>query len=161
MRSLNIVSTEHVVNDIPFVVRRRVKFGECDPAGVVYTVVFCEYVISSAELFYGSLFGMAPQRARDEIGFDTPTRALAFDFRSVLRPDDEFDVTVTVADIRTQTYVLAMDARTLASVDVFHAKLTPVCIARDVRRAIKIPLAFRTELERYRAAASTVHTALV
>jgi len=44
-----MVSTEHIISAIPLVIRRRVKFGDCDPAGVVYTVTFGEYVISAAE----------------------------------------------------------------------------------------------------------------
>jgi acyl-CoA thioesterase FadM len=152
MPEAEITSTEHVIGTMPFVVRRRVKFGECDPAGFVYTVVFGEYTVSAAELFYGSLFGSTPQRVRNEIGLDTPTRALEFDFRNSLRPDDEFDMTVTVADIRTRTYVLAINARTPLGIDVFQALLTPICVARDVRRAMKIPEAFRIALEQYRTA---------
>jgi acyl-CoA thioester hydrolase len=147
-----VISTEHVIGTAPLVIRRRVKWGDCDPAGVVYTVTFAEYVISAAELFYGSLFDTTPQRAKDEFGFGTPTRALAFDFRGSLRPDDEFDMTVTVADIRTRTYVLNIAARTMEGADVFHADLTPICVARDERRSIVIPESFRAALERYRAA---------
>ncbi len=33
-----LISTEHVTGTIPFAIRRRVKWGECDPAGVVFTV---------------------------------------------------------------------------------------------------------------------------
>jgi acyl-CoA thioesterase FadM len=163
MPTPNIISTEYVISDVPFVVRRRAKFGECDPAGVVYTVVFCEYVISAAELFYGSLFGGTPQRIRNEIELAIPTRALEFDFRNPLRSDDEFDITITVADIRTHTYVLALDACTSAGVDVFRANLTPVCIVKGVRRAIKIPLVFRAALERYRTAcaAPVAHASVV
>jgi acyl-CoA thioesterase FadM len=147
-----VISTEHVIGTTPLVIRRRVKWGDCDPAGVVYTVTFAEYVISAAELFYGSLFDTTPQRAKDEFGFGTPTRALTFDFRSSLRPDDEFEMTVTVADIRTRTYVLHIAARTTEGADVFHADLTPICVARGERRSIVIPESFRTALERYRAA---------
>ncbi len=39
-----MICTEAVLADTPFVVRRRVKWGECDPAGVVYTPSFSEYV---------------------------------------------------------------------------------------------------------------------
>lgn len=31
-----MISTEHLVSNVPFVVRRRVKWAVCDPAGVVY-----------------------------------------------------------------------------------------------------------------------------
>jgi len=147
-----MISTEHIISTIPVVVRRRVKWGDCDPAGVVYTVTFGEYVISAAELFYGLLFDGTPQRMKDEHGFGTPTRALAFDFRRSLRPDEEFDLTVSVRDIRTRTYVLDITARTLAGEDVFRAELTPICVARGERRAIDIPERFRHALEQYQAA---------
>jgi acyl-CoA thioesterase FadM len=146
-----MISTEHIVGTRPLVVRRRVKWGDCDPAGVVYTVMFAEYVISAAELFYGSLFETTPQRAKNLHGFGTPSRALTFDFRSSLRPDDEFDITVMVDDIRTRSYVLGMDARTIDGIDVFRSVLTPICVARHERRAIPIPPPFRTALEQYRA----------
>jgi acyl-CoA thioesterase FadM len=147
-----MTSTEYVIADIPLTIRRRVKWGECDPAGVAYTVSFSEYVISAAELFYGALFNTTPQRAKREQGFGTPSRALTFDFRRSLRPDDEFDMTVSVADIKTSTYVLDITARTPSGDLVFIATLTPVCVARDERRSIDIPDAFRSVLASYRQA---------
>lgn len=143
---------EKVVSTRPLVVRRRVKWGECDPAGVVYTATFADYVISAAELFYGALFDTTPQRAKREQGFGTPTRALAFDFRLSLRPDDEFEMTVTVADVKSRTYVLDVTGRTPQGEVVFVATLTPVCVARDERRSIEIPDAFRQALLGYQAA---------
>jgi acyl-CoA thioester hydrolase len=145
-----VIATELVLSQLPLVIRRRVKWGECDPAGVVYTVTFSEYVISAAELFYGVLFDTTPQRAKQEQGFGTPSRALSFDFQRSLRPDDEFDMTVTVAEIRERTYVLEITGRTSQGEVIFVAKLTPVCVAREERRSIEIPDAFRQALQRYR-----------
>jgi acyl-CoA thioesterase FadM len=146
--------TEAIINERPLIIRRRVKWGDCDPAGVVYTPVFSEYVISSAELFYGSLFGSTPQKAKHQQGFGTPTRALAFDFRLSLRPDDEFDMTVAVAAINTRTFVLSITGRTLAGDVIFVATLTPVCVARDERRSIDIPAEFRARLRAYQQASA-------
>ncbi|VTU26021.1 acyl-CoA thioester hydrolase, YbgC/YbaW family [Variovorax sp. PBS-H4] len=147
-----MIATEQVLSQLPLVIRRRVKWGDCDPAGVVYTVTFSEYVISAAELFYGALFDTTPQRAKREQGFGTPSRALSFEFHRSLRPDDEFDMTVTVADIHSRTYVLDVTGRTLQGEVVFVAKLTPVCVARDERRSIEIPHSFRQALQGYRDA---------
>jgi acyl-CoA thioesterase FadM len=152
---MNVI-TEQVVSTVPLVVRRRVKWGECDPAGVVYTVTFSEYVISAAELFYGALFATTPQRAKREQAFGTPSRALSFDFQRSLRPDDEFEMTVTVADVKSRTYVLDITARTPQGEVVFVATLTPVCVARDERRSIEIPAAFRQALLDYRDACNAV-----
>jgi acyl-CoA thioesterase FadM len=125
MPSSAMVSTEHVISDVPVAVRRCVKFGGCDPAGVIYTVAFCEYVISAAGLFYGSPVANAPRPLFNELGLSTPTRGLEFDFRRPLWPDDEFDITISVSDIGTSTYVLDIDARTPERAEVFRAKLTP------------------------------------
>jgi len=149
-------ATEQVVGAVPLVVRRRVKWGECDPAGVVYTPAFAEYVMSAAELFYGSLFDTTPQRARAEQGFDSPTRALSFDFQRSLKPDEDFLMTVTVAEIRQRTYVLDVTARTLTGEVVFVGRVTPVCVARSERRSTEIPPSFREALERYRDACPEV-----
>ena len=81
----------------------------------------------------------------------TPTRALAFDFQRSLKPDDEFDMTVTVIDVRTRTFVLEIDARTREGDVVFHATLTPICIGRAERRGVAVPEVLRTKLEQYRA----------
>jgi acyl-CoA thioester hydrolase len=74
-----------------------------------------------------------------------------FDFRGSLRPDDEFDMTVSVLEIRSRTYVLGISARTPDGQDVFEARLTPVCVGPHERKAIEIPQGFRSALEQYRA----------
>ncbi|NYT38153.1 acyl-CoA thioesterase [Allopusillimonas soli] len=140
---------EYVLQETPFIVRRRVKWGDCDPAGVVYTVMFAEYVISAADLFYGRLLGGTPQRIKDSQGFGTPTRALTFDFRASVWPDDDLDVRVTVEDVRDRTYSLCFEGSVQEKV-VFESKLTPICVARGERRAISIPDVLRTALLSYR-----------
>ena len=135
---------EYLISERPLVVRRRVKWGECDPAGVVYTATFADYVIAA-----GALFGTTPQLAKSEQQFGTPSRALSFDFLRSLRPDEEFDMTVRVAEVRSRTYVLDIAATTPRGEAVFNARLTPVCVARPERRSIDIPPAFRQALLDY------------
>ena len=149
---------EYLTSERPLTVRRRVRWGECDPAGVVYTAVFADYVISAAELFYGALFGTTPQQAKSTLGFGTPSRALSFDFLSSLRPDEEFDMTVHVADVRQRTYVLEIVATTPSGEPVFNARLTPVCVARPERRSIDIPPDFRQALLDYQRDCDTAPT---
>jgi len=151
-----MICTEAVVADTPFAVRRRIRWGECDPAGVVYTPCFSEYVISTAELFYERLFDGLPQRTKDELGFGTPTRALAFDFRRSLWPDESIDIEVSVEAISTRTYTLAMTARMSEGGDTaFVARLTPICVRRGTRDAINVPAALRNALEQYRRHCAT------
>lgn len=150
-----MISTEHVIADTPFTVRRIVKWGQCDPAGVVYTVAFGEYVISTAELFYAHLMGQSPQRGKDHHDFGTPTRALSFDFQRSLRPDDQFDTIVTIGEIRNSTFELVMTATNEALETVFIARLIPVCIFRGERKSRPLPNFLREALETYKARTQT------
>lgn len=146
-----MIATEYIVSEAPFVIRRRVKWGDCDPAGVVYTVTFSEYVISAAELFYERLLGNTPQCSKDEHGFGTPTRALAFDFHASLWPDEEFEMAVSVEHIGEHTYTLNITGSARGR-PAFVAKLTPICVARGERRAIPVPAVMRDALLAYQAA---------
>ncbi len=152
-----MIATEYVVSETPFVIRRRVKWGDCDPAGVVYTVTFSEYVISAAELFYERLLGDTPQHTKDRHGFGTPTRALAFDFQASLWPDDMFDMTVLVDRIGEHTYTLKI-VGSVRDRPAFEARLTPICVARGERRAIPVPPAMREALLAYQAACAQAET---
>ena len=152
-----MIVIEQVVEERPLRIRRRVKWGDCDPAGVVYTATFSDYVISAAELFYEALLGNTPQQAKREHGFGTPSRALAFDFRRSLRPDEILDMTVRVAEVNRRTYVLQIDGTTPAGETVFVARLTPVCVARPERCSIDIPPVLRQALLRYQREGGDAH----
>ena len=141
--------TEQVVDLLPLRVRRRVKWGECDPAGVVYTARFSDYVISAFELFMRHLM--------DEPGCDTPAKGLSFEFRASLRPGDEFEMTVLIADIRNRTFDLDILGRDLDGKDLFRARLTPITINRgDRSRAIELPAMLRERLESYRTSCKVI-----
>ena len=144
-----IVAVEYVRSTRPLIVRKCVKWGECDPAGVVYTATFADYVVQAAELFYGELFGIPPQQAKREHRFGTPSRALSFDFRRSLHPDEAFDLAVRVAEVHSRTYALEITGTTPEGEVVFIAHLTPVCVARPERRSIEIPAPFRQALLDY------------
>lgn len=147
---MNMKCMEYVARTMPFAVRRIVKWGDCDPAGVVYTATFADYVIAAAEAFYAHLLGEGSQHAKDRHGFGTPSRALTFDFRRSLRPDDEFEIEVRVGEIRSRSYELMMRGIDLQGKDLFIACLTPICVARGERRGIEIPGVFRRALQAYR-----------
>jgi 4-hydroxybenzoyl-CoA thioesterase len=143
--------TEQVVNRTPLRVRRRVKWGECDPAGVVYTARFSDYLISAFELFMRQLLESAFQSAKDEHGFGTPCKALSLEFFASLRPDEEFEMTVLVTDIRNRTFDLEIQGRGLDGKPLFSGRMTPITIKRgDRSRAIELPAMLRERLEAYR-----------
>jgi acyl-CoA thioesterase FadM len=144
-------ATEGIVQGVPVRVRMRVKWGDCDPAGVVYTVRFGDYVSCAYDLFQRHLLDGPPWKVREELGFDMPAKALTFEFLASLRPDDEFEMTVRVADIRNRTFDIDIEACNLAGRVLFRAKLTPITIRfGDRSAAIQLPVLLRERLEHYR-----------
>ncbi|RKE36360.1 acyl-CoA thioesterase FadM [Paraburkholderia sp. BL23I1N1] len=146
--------SEWLVSGRPFVVRRQVRWGECDPAGVVYTVNFSEYAVAVANRFYAYLLGGPVEAAKDDNGFGTPIKALSFVFNRSLRPDEFFDMCVTVTGVRERSFDLSVEATDMSGASVFSAKLSPICIARSERRSIPIPPVFRAKLQEVAAVAA-------
>ena len=142
-----MTSTESVISTNPVTVRRRVRFGDCDPAGVVYTVRFSDYVVSAMDLFLSELLGGPPLDQLENV--HTPIKALSFVFADSLRPSEEFDMVVDVRDIRTRTFDLAITARRPSGEPVFEALVTPICVTAAERRSVAIPDRLRTLLTHY------------
>jgi acyl-CoA thioester hydrolase len=142
-----MTSTESVTATNPFTIRRRARFGDCDPAGVVYTVRFSDYVVSAMDLFLSELLAGPHLEQLGDV--HTPIKALNFVFQSSLRPNDEFDMVVEVRDIRTRTFDLAVVAKLPSGVAVFEALVTPICVTVPERRSTAIPGRLRTLLEQY------------
>jgi acyl-CoA thioester hydrolase len=148
--SISAVSTEYVSSFAPFTVRRRVRFGECDPAGVVYTVRFSDYAVSAMELFLAELLQARRAQQAEIYGVDMPLKALRFTFSRALRCDDEFAMAVTIGDIRERTFDLNITARSDAGAELFEAVLSPICIhPSGERRSVLIPPAMRERFADY------------
>lgn len=145
--------SEKMISTRPVIVRRRVKFGECDPAGVVYTPVFSEFSLSAYQWFVSALLGGPMFQEMKRIGFDSPVKALTFEFQSMLEVEQVFDMICLVTDIRHRTFDVQITGRSTTATphEIFIARLTPITMSRSERQSIEIPYEFRQQLESYRA----------
>lgn len=146
------VANESLVENLPVTIRRRVKWGECDPAGVVHMVNYGEYVVSAYEMLMAELLGEEFQKAKAALCVALPARAYQIDFIASLRPDDEFIMTAKVSNIRVKTFDVVVRGRSINCVDLFHATITPIAVRPSDRSAIPLPEGLVRELDRYRAA---------
>jgi 4-hydroxybenzoyl-CoA thioesterase len=145
-------SREEVISGAPFTVRRVARWAECDPAGVVYTGNFAEYMLSAVHLFRRHVLQASWQEIKSSQKVDTPAKAIAMVFNGSLWPDDIFDVTVRVGDIRTRTFdFVASAVRADDGTGVFTGSVSAICVdAADRRVAVPIPADLRDLLEGYR-----------
>jgi acyl-CoA thioesterase FadM len=146
-----MLGREYVASLSPFMVRRIVRWTECDPAGVVYLGNFPEYLISAVHLFRDRLFGRGWITNDRKEGYQAPGKAISMGFQSSLWPDEIFDMTVYVGQLRTRTMSLLVQARRADNgKKVFAGRITSIYVTRDDREeTVGIPVALRHELERY------------
>ena len=146
-----VESYESVVSRVPFRIRRRVRWSECDPAGVVYTGKFTDFLLGAVNLFYANLVDMPYREFMRGLGIDTPCRGLEMDFRGALWPEDEFQIAVAVGEVRKTSFDLRLHATREGGEDVFFGRFTPICIPRGgERKSVAIPPAYLEALQKHR-----------
>lgn len=151
------VPVEQVVSLNPFVVRRRIAFRDCDPAGIVYTPRFLDPIATSAvDLFMGELIGMHGNRDAEMQGVDTPAKAVNLVFYSRVAFGDTVDLEVHCSNIGRTTFEITVSGRSLEGELHFETSLTTICVEREpVYRARPVPEYLKTKLEPYRQFGNT------
>lgn len=134
----------------PFTKQLRVKWGDCDPAGVVYTPRFADYVVEASNAFYEHILGTPLQKKLAALDVAAPAKALNLVFHRSLWPDQNFRIEVSVSGIRTRSFDLYMEAKDEEDNLVFSAMLSAVCVFSVVRESRSIPDALKHLLEAHR-----------
>lgn len=131
--------TEKLISERPVIVRRRVLWGECDPAGVVYTPRFGDYFAVGRYWFLRAGLGFVDNPHPDRPGLGFPMRALSFDFRSFLAAEDVFDMTVRATAMSRRTFTIEVSATHLSGQVAFVATGTQMCLDQRTKSAITLP----------------------
>jgi acyl-CoA thioester hydrolase len=127
---------------------RRVQFHETDLAGVVHFSCFFRYM-EEAEHALWRAAGLTIDRAGSEVGW--PRVSTAFDFRSPLYFEDEFEIVVRIKAVARTTIEYAFSF-VRGDTAIGSGTLTAACASRsnERMRAIAVPA---DVVERLRAAA--------
>jgi len=128
--------------------RRRVRWGECDPAEVLYTPQFAHYVVGAVDDFFHEVVGRAPHASSSHEGVGFPLKALAFEFSHFLKTGDRLEMKISVTALRPRSFDLRIDASCEGRA-VFEATYSPVCVDMSTKRATALPAAVRRALADY------------
>jgi 4-hydroxybenzoyl-CoA thioesterase len=129
---------------MPFSTRITVRFGDTDPAGLVYYPNIFHYFHIALEEFFGARCGIGYARlmADERIGF--PTVKTETEFLAPLAYGDEVDVEIYVARTGDTSATFVYAARRVADVTLC-ARSTQIHVAMnlDTRRPVHIPEKYR------------------
>ena len=116
--------------------RIRVRYGECDPQGIVFNAHYLAYAdIAITELYRERLGSWS---AIVEHGYDAVVAEAKLRFRAAARFDDELDLRATVLELGTTSTTIRIDierdGETLVECDLRH-----VFVSRETWTKTPIP----------------------
>ena len=130
--------------------KRRVQFVETDLAGIVHFANMFRYVEEAEHALWREAGISIVQRGSD-IGW--PRLNAALEFRNPLRFEEEFEVWVRIAELKTRTIEYEFTLVRGKSV-IAVGTMTSICVRRQedgTMRAAEIPAAVADKLEPYAA----------
>lgn len=138
--------------DRPFSVPRIVQWGECDPAGMVYTTQFLNYVMETLEAFWRETVGIWFLRLHKEFGLGAPTVSTKLDFQRALKGGDAFTVELRIEKIGRATITFDIKGRNAAGEVCFTATHITCVVDEKILKSVDIPDFIRQPFEAYRLA---------
>lgn len=136
---------------IPFTIRRIVRWGECDPAGIVYTPRFLDYATEAVDDFVREVLGTTWYKLR-HIDRGHPMVHASLDFYKPLAADDLFDLVVIVEHVGRSSIAYQIAGKNTDGELCFEAKMVGSIIQINGpadMKAIPIPDDMRERLEAY------------
>lgn len=129
-----------------FLIKRQVRWDECDPAGIVYTPNFVDYAVDTGRLFWRAIarheFG-----SENGCGLNLPVKQLSSVFHAPLACDDRFQMRARIVRVGTSSFavrVLGVHQERPA----FEVEITFVSVTTAPRRSSPLPDEFRAVLSR-------------
>jgi acyl-CoA thioester hydrolase len=129
-----------------FVHHLRVRYGECDPQGIVFNANYLLYCdVAFTELWREAI---GPWQEMVERGFDAVVADAHLSFRSPARYDDEIALCARVARLGNTAITTEIDV-CRADELLVATRLRHVCVSRETWRKAQLPDFIRDGLKRF------------
>ena len=130
----------------PFVHELRVRYGECDPQGIVFNANYLLYFdVAFTELWRAAV---GPWQEMVERGVDAVVAEANLSFRAPARYDDELQLRAEVANLGRSAITTEIDVMRGEELLV-AGRLRHVCVATDSWTKTDLPDWVRSGLERF------------
>lgn len=134
-----------MTDSISMTSRRIATWGECDPAGIVYTPRFADWTVEALELLFSSTLGMPWVQLHRSLGLGSPMVSLKIDFTGSVRPGDEVDIHLRVVKVG-RTSLTAGITGSVHGKQCFKSEITTVFVDAKTNVPAPIPQSIRERL---------------
>jgi 4-hydroxybenzoyl-CoA thioesterase len=134
---------------MPFSTRIRIRFGDTDPAGLVYYPTIFHYFHVALEEFFASSCDIAYHKLMTDERIGFPTVNAQTEFFIPLVYGDDVDVNVHVSRVGRSSATFEYEIKRVSD-GLLCARSTQihVCTSMDTLRAVTIPDKYRQAFER-------------
>ena len=137
---------------IPYTKRRRLLWGDCDPAGVVYTPQVFHIGMEIIEHWLVELIGHDWVALHNEFELDTPTVRLGCEFMHPVRAGDEIELRVRIKKLGGSSINYIVEGFNEAEELCFEIDQVSCFVGADEFKPVRIPEDFRDKIAAYGAA---------
>lgn len=136
----------------PFAVTHRVAWGDCDPAGIIYTPRVLDYAMETLESWNREVLGVPWVKLNRELALGAPTVRAEIDFLAAPAPDQEVITELRVERLGTKSITFQVTGHDGKGTAFFRTKLVSCFIARPAFASTPVPDAFRRRILAYKDA---------
>lgn len=133
----------------PFAVTHTVRWGDCDPAGIIYTPRVLDYAMEAVEAWHRDVLGLAWLPMNQERHLGAPTVRAEIDFLAAPAPDDDIVTELRVRKLGRSSITYALTGHDGNGTAYYRALLVTCFVERPAFRATAIPEPFRQRIVAY------------
>lgn len=137
----------------PLVLPRTVRWGDCDPAGILYTPRVFDYMAEAVETWFRDVAGVAWMTLIRDGRHGAPTVHTACDYRRPMGPDLRIALTVELERIGRSSLSFRIVGDDDDGQRYFEGRLVSCLTDLKAGRPVPIPDTIRSRAEAYQAAA--------
>ena len=135
-----------------FAVHRTVAWGDCDPAGFIYTPRVFDYACETVDAWFREVAKVSWWQLKSKSkGAGLPTVNAVCDFISIVRPDQKLQLNMTVTEIGKSSIVFNIEGLTAGHRPAFRVKMVSCAVDMATNRPTPIPRWMRSKLEIYKS----------
>ncbi len=132
-----------------FVQRRRLSWGEADPAGTIYAPRAIDFAIQAIEALWIDALGLSFREFQARHALGAPWVHTSCEFSKPLRAGEPFDLTIALEKLGTSSLKWRGEARRPDGEPLFRLKLVSVLIDMNSGASRVIPADVRAGLAAY------------
>jgi 4-hydroxybenzoyl-CoA thioesterase len=133
----------------PFTTRRRILWGDSDPAGIVYTPRVFHYALETIEEWLIEIFDHTSMTLRDNLKLDTPTVKMSCEFMYPMRTGEYIDISLEIKKLGEASLNYVINGYDAKKNHCFHIDQVVCFVDAQSFKPVRISLEFREKIQVY------------